>query len=144
MRHHSQRAEFYVLVLLLFPVLYLFTFSKNVTQTKPWSVPTQASNVKNPVMGNASTLKEGMALYQSFCTPCHGNKGKGDGPAAAALTIKPADHTSATMLAETDGSLFYKISEGRTPMPQYKAALTETQRWELVGFIRTLNRTVKK
>ena len=89
-------------------------------------------------------MKEGGAIYTANCTPCHGTKGRGDGPAAAALDPKPADHTSAVMRSETDGSLFYKISEGRKPMPQYKTTFTEKQRWELVDYIRTLNKTAKK
>ena len=91
----------------------------------------------------ASSMLTGKALYTNYCTPCHGDKGKGDGVASAALSSKPADHTSASIQAETDGSLFYKISEGRTPMPQYKSALNETQRWELVNYIRTLAKKVK-
>ncbi|MEO6961576.1 MAG: cytochrome c [Puia sp.] len=113
-------------------------------QSKPWPVPADAKKSKNPVAADVNALKEGKALYGSTCTPCHGEKGKGDGPAAVALDPKPADHTSAKMLTETDGSLFYKISEGRKPMPQYKAVLTERQRWELVDYIRSLNKGIKK
>ena len=144
MSRYIQKRKTYVLALVSFFILYLFSFSTVVAQSKPWPVPAQASSTKSPLANDAATIKEGMTVYQSFCSPCHGNKGKGDGVAAAALTIKPADHTSAAMLNETDGSLFYKISEGRTPMPQYKTALTETQRWELVAFIRTLNKGSKK
>jgi mono/diheme cytochrome c family protein len=33
------------------------------------------------------------AMFQSYCSPCHGKSGKGDGPAAAALKKTPADLT---------------------------------------------------
>jgi mono/diheme cytochrome c family protein len=33
------------------------------------------------------------AMFKSYCAPCHGVSGKGDGPAAAALNPKPADLT---------------------------------------------------
>jgi mono/diheme cytochrome c family protein len=39
--------------------------------------------------------------------------------------------------------LFYKISEGNSPMPPYKASLTEAQRWDLVDYIRTLAKKSK-
>lgn len=107
-------------------------------QSKQWSVPREAVNVKNPLASQVNSTLTGKALYATYCSPCHGNKGKGDGVASAALSIKPADHTSAIIQDETDGSLFYKISEGHPPMPQYKSALNETQRWELVNYIRTL------
>lgn len=38
---------------------------------------------------------EGKKLYQTYCTGCHGISGKGDGPAAKTLPVKPADHTRA-------------------------------------------------
>jgi mono/diheme cytochrome c family protein len=36
---------------------------------------------------------DGPEMFRSYCAPCHGRLGKGDGPAAAALTPKPADLT---------------------------------------------------
>lgn len=107
---------------------------------KTWVTPAAAKAVKNPTLSNATSLKDGKTLYITNCAPCHGNKGKGDGPAAAALSPKPADHTSAVVQSEKDGSLFWKISEGNKPMPSYKTVLNETQRWELVDYIRTLGK----
>ena len=110
------------------------------SQSKPWPVPASALNNKNPLSNDANTIKAGKTLYSAYCAPCHGNSGKGDGAAAIALNPKPANHTSDIIQAESDGSLFYKISEGRTPMPQYKASLTEAQRWSLVSYIKTLGK----
>jgi len=112
-------------------------------QTK-WIAPKEADNLKNPLTGNTDVLKEGKSLYTSYCTPCHGEKGKGDGVAAASLSTKPADHSSAYVQDQTDGALFWMITEGRNPMPTYKQALPENQRWELVNYIRTLAKTLKK
>lgn len=79
-------------------------------------------------------------MYVSYCAPCHGNKGKGDGPASASLNPKPADHTSAAIQSESDGTLYYKISEGHghTAMPPFKSVLTVDQRWAVINYIRTL------
>jgi mono/diheme cytochrome c family protein len=35
----------------------------------------------------------GVDLYASYCASCHGRNGKGDGPAAEALKVPPADLT---------------------------------------------------
>jgi mono/diheme cytochrome c family protein len=105
-----------------------------------WVVPETATHLSNPIAGNQTVLPEGKKIYMSNCSPCHGNTGKGDGPAAAALNPKPADHTSTVLLKETDGSLYWKISEGRKPMPSYKKALTDAQRWELVNYIRSISK----
>ena len=109
------------------------------TKAKPWVVPPAALQVKNPLAGDpASAAKEGKKTYTTYCTPCHGNGGKGDGVASASVNPKPADHTSDAVQSEPDGSLYYKMTEGRGPMISYKQVLNETQRWQLVCYIRTL------
>ncbi|MEO8713075.1 MAG: cytochrome c [Parafilimonas sp.] len=128
----------------LFSLFIFFTSALSAQTKAAWVTPHDATLVKNPLTPDNTTLSEGKKLYTTYCTPCHGLKGKGDGAAAASLNPKPADHTSATVQNETDGSLFWKISEGHTPMPQYKAAFSETQRWELVNYIRTLAKPSKK
>lgn len=109
-------------------------------QSNSWPVPAAAAEIKNPVPANSSTLKNGRTLYLAYCSPCHGNKGKGDGPASASLHPKPADHTSAAVQAESDGTLFYKISEGHagTAMPPFKSVLVSDQRWAIIDYIKTL------
>ena len=39
---------------------------------------------------------DGREMFTSYCAPCHGKSGKGDGPAASALNPKPADLTQFT------------------------------------------------
>jgi mono/diheme cytochrome c family protein len=121
-----------------FIFLTMLVTNSVMAQTKPWVAPAAAIAIKNPVPSSPASLKDGKSLYATNCAPCHGDKGKGDGPAAAALSPKPANHTSAAVQNEKDGSLFWKISEGKQPMPSYKTMLTETQRWELVVYIRSL------
>src|SRR5579871_2236569 len=140
----SFRANFSRFIVLLCLIILLTPLHRANGQSKPWVAPKEFTSLKNPAVGDPQTIKEGKTLYTSYCTPCHGDKGKGDGVAAAALNPKPADHSSAAMLNEPDGSIFYKISEGRTPMPQYKGSLSEKQRWELVSYIRTLCKAGKK
>ena len=114
--------------------------SKNASAQGKWVAPSSANELKNPVAGDAAALKEGKALYQSYCSPCHGEKGKGDGVAGGALSPKPANHSSAVVQSQSDGAIFWKLTEGRGAMASYKAALTEKQRWSLVCFIRTLKK----
>ena len=40
---------------------------------------------------NAASLKKGRALYEQYCVSCHGREGRGDGPAASALKVRPPD-----------------------------------------------------
>jgi mono/diheme cytochrome c family protein len=102
----------------------------------PWNAPGDAKKTKNPVKGVGNAKKN----VETNCVTCHGASGKGDGPAAAALPPpKPADWTSAKVQAESDGELFWKISNGRGAMPPWKH-LPEKDRWEIVNYIRTLKK----
>ncbi len=108
-----------------------------------WKAPADAKNMKNPKAdkkNDKKELAEGKKLADTNCVTCHGPSGKGDGPAAAALPPpKPADWTSARVASETDGEIFWKITNGRGAMPPWKH-LPEKDRWELVNYIRSLQK----
>lgn len=44
------------------------------------------------------------------------------------------------MKKATDGELFWKMTTGRAPMPSWQDRLSETQRWELVNYLRELTK----
>ena len=107
-----------------------------------WKAPADAKAMKNPRADKKADKKEmaeAKKLVETNCQSCHGS-GKGDGPAAAALPPpKPADWTSPKVAAESDGEIFWKISNGRGAMPPWKH-LPEKDRWDLVNYIRTLQK----
>ena len=105
--------------------------------TTPWVAPKEADEVKNPTKDNAESVAKGKKKYEQMCTVCNGKKGKGDGPGGLALKPKPTDHTSAKFHEQTDGSMFWKITQGRGSMASYKS-LTEAERWNLVSYLREL------
>jgi mono/diheme cytochrome c family protein len=104
-----------------------------------WPVPDEAKQLKNPLQPSATALKSARDVYTDKCVHCHGDTGKGDGRDANRYDPAPTDFTDVKrMSGVTDGELFYKISEGKKPMPVFKNKLTEDQRWGLVLFIRSL------
>ena len=105
----------------------------------PWVAPADARAVKNPLKKTPDVLKAGAETFRENCEVCHGPKGDGTGPTAKALTIKPANFTDPKLMAlETDGSLFWKMSKGRGAMPSWEDQLSDTERWQLVVYIRSL------
>jgi len=102
-----------------------------------WKAPPSAANRPNPVPVTANTIALGQKLYVGNCMTCHGPSGKGDGPGAAALEKRPADLAARVKAGATDGELFWKITEGRSPMISWRGQLSDTQRWELVNYIKT-------
>src|SRR6266700_2508106 len=108
---------------------------------KPWVAPDAAKQVKNPVPVNPESLAAGGQLYHENCAPCHGETGKGDGDTGKIIKKKPANFTDEKLMSlETDGSLFWKIGEGRGPMPSWKDELSDKERWQLVNYIRKLGK----
>jgi mono/diheme cytochrome c family protein len=126
-------------------VLVMLGFSAGVVAAaddyKPWVAPDSSRGVKNPVPSNPQTLAAAQQTFSDNCVQCHGEQGKGDGDTGKILKVKPANFTDPKLMAlETDGSLFWKMSEGRGPMPSWKADLSETERWQLVNYIRKLGK----
>jgi len=110
-----------------------------VTHRGQWNIPEDAKLHQNPVQPSPRALADARNLYSDNCERCHGKTGKGDGADATKYYTAPKDLTdSARMSAQSDGELFYKISEGRRPMPEFKTKLTEKQRWQLVLLMRSL------
>ena len=119
--------------------------SKKETASAPWVAPAWADTLKNLFPGDESSIAKGKGLYLQYCTVCHGEKGKGDGPGGINFEPRPADHTSEKVQSQSDGAFFWKMTNGRAPMPVHKQMLTNEQQWHLVNYIRTLKKgTVQK
>lgn len=122
---------------------FLFFFSAstlNAQSKNTWKAPKIADKLKNPHKGQFSDTKKGKELYNISCVTCHGESGKGDGIAAAGLVPKPADLTSKSVINQSDGAIYWKLTKGKsgTSMTGYKSSLSSKERWQLVNYIREL------
>jgi len=110
-------------------------------EKKPWPVPDNYKNTKNPVASNAESIADGKTLYSTHCKSCHGAKGLGDGSKAATLKTEPGNFSSADFQAQPDGGIFYKTSEGRDDMPSFKKKIADKDDiWSIVNYVRTLKK----
>jgi mono/diheme cytochrome c family protein len=106
------------------------------------SPPADYANATNPFEGQADAATAGQQIYAANCASCHGDTGKGDGPAAASLDPKPA-HLDATVKETTPAYLHWVIAEGgaaaglSSAMPAFKGALSDEDIWRVVTHIQT-------
>jgi mono/diheme cytochrome c family protein len=93
----------------------------------------------------AAAIVRGQALYGPHCASCHGPDGQGNGPAAAALRVKPTDLTLPHLWAHGDGEMFWWLShgmddpEGGLAMPSFAQTMSADDRWALIDYIRAHN-----
>lgn len=106
--------------------------------------PSAALPAPEPMKGDPA---KGKATYLQFCATCHGDAGKGDGPAAAALNPHPRNHTDAKYMSTRDDATLFKVikeggsSVGRSAlMPAWGAAVQDPDIWNLVAYLRQLCR----
>ena len=102
-----------------------------------WAVPDQEERRVNPVPPDTTSLEQGAKLFRTYCASCHGEQGRGDGPAGAGMAPRPPDLVHASS-HHRDGELAWKIATGRPPMPAWKGVLTETQIWHVVNYIKSI------
>lgn len=122
-------------------VVFVTATGFNFIQTKPWPVPDKAAKTANPLKSDAATIAAGKSLWSVHCASCHGKMGLGDGSKAAQLKTQPDDFSKAAFQNQSDGSLFYKVVEGRDDMPAYKKKIPDTDDiWSLVIYMRTMKK----
>ena len=102
-----------------------------------WDVPADKKTKASPIIFNAETAKKGETTFQLQCKSCHGEPGKAN---FVNLTPSPGDPATDKFQKQTDGALFYKITNGRVVMPTFKDILTEEERWQLIAYFRSFNK----
>ncbi len=102
------------------------------------------NEAKLELPAGALNLVEGRAIYDRSCASCHGERGLGDGPAAAAMKpAPPAIGTAAQMHGVSPAMMYRIVSIGiaGTPMASFASALTPEQRWNVVSYVNSLRAT---
>ncbi|MFQ5847246.1 MAG: c-type cytochrome [Candidatus Methylomirabilales bacterium] len=94
--------------------------------------------------------KAGKKSFSTLCASCHGETGKGDGPAAATLPTKPKDLADAKHMNSLKDAYLFKVikeggaSVGKSPlMPPWGSQLKDQDIWDVVAYIRTLAKSGK-
>lgn len=95
---------------------------------------------------SAADAAAGEAKFKQLCGTCHGNIGQGDGPAAAALPVKPRNFADAAWQGSVDDDYLVKVireggaAVGKSPMmTPFGHSLDEAQTRDIIAYIRSLD-----
>lgn len=80
----------------------------------------------------------GAFVYESFCQPCHGRDGKGDGLVVQHGFPKPASLLRDRTKNMSDDQMFRVLTSGRGRMSSYAAQLSRDDRWKAILHLRAL------
>lgn len=99
-----------------------------------------ARDADRPQM-SAALLRRGQARYRIYCTPCHGESGRGDGLAVQRGLPAPPDYRQARLRAAPAQHFYDVISDGYGVMYGYGDRIAPEDRWAIVAYVRALQDT---
>jgi mono/diheme cytochrome c family protein len=98
--------------------------------------------LSNPV-GPKAAQERGAFLFRTFCLPCHGATGKGDGPVSLRGYPPPPSLLGEKSLNLRDGQIFHILTFGQKNMPSYAAQLSPEDRWRVISFVRSMQQSAQ-
>jgi mono/diheme cytochrome c family protein len=104
------------------------------------SLPSGASQSKNPFPSSPALLQEASRHFADHCASCHGNDGSGNTEIGRNLYPPAPDMRLPATQQLSDGELYYIIHNGVrwTGMPAWGEAGDNPDSWKLVLFLRHL------
>ncbi|MEO9873003.1 c-type cytochrome [Ekhidna sp.] len=84
-------------------------------------------------------VKDGKALYDSYCQHCHGEKGNADGKVAEAYA-GVANLNGAAYLEVTEGHIFHVITYGKGLMGAHGSQVSSQDRWRIARYVKELQK----
>ena len=91
-------------------------------------------------------LAEGKVLFTTFCAPCHGVTGQGDGIIVAHGYPAPPSYSKGqssrggAMKDLTDGKIYHTITYGVNSMGSYASQVAPEDRWKIVMYVHQLQK----
>jgi cytochrome c peroxidase len=104
-------------------------------------LPVKAGKLQNPLEASSQNLRAGQIAFEKSCSGCHGKDGKANTPVALKLAVRPTNLTDRLMDTMRDGELWWVETHGVSPvMPAFAKALSSDQRWQIVLWVKDLQR----
>ncbi len=124
---------------------YRTTFGEGANATTDmmmYNIPADSIEIaervlNNPIPETEKSLAEGKILYTRYCSHCHGETGKGDGPVGKEYKGVP-NYSSDALKILNDGHIFHVITNGKGRMWPHGSQITPDDRWKIVQYVHKL------
>ena len=97
----------------------------------------------NPFNDEEKYFEQNSKVFSTFCQPCHGASGAGDGLVARRGFPPPPNLMADKAMSLSDGEIFNIITNGQNNMPALSGQITKEERWLAVNFVRQLQNKKK-
>ena len=94
----------------------------------------------NPYPVSKKILERGQERFNIYCSPCHGYTGDGEGRMRGLFPKPPTLH-SVKAINWQDGNIYHVITNGQNTMPSYAEQVPSDDRWAIIHYIRSLQRS---
>jgi mono/diheme cytochrome c family protein len=95
--------------------------------------------LRNPFTArNTAASARGDVLFATYCRPCHGTAGAGDGPVVARGYPAPVSLLAEHAVNMKDGQMFHLLTYGQANMPSYAPQMSREDRWRVILKVRQL------
>jgi len=92
----------------------------------------------NPLAIDAEIMARGVERYQIYCTPCHGDNGKGRGALYDRAGVEAGNLHEPRIVDMSAGQLFDVITNGVGLMAGYRYPIPPEDRWAIIAYVRQL------
>lgn len=109
----------------------------------PEDLPNPEKGLVNPLKPSVETLRAGEAKFQTYCSPCHGVRGAGNGRVVGPyprFSMQPPALISDKIKGWTDGQIYHIITKGRGLMKSYAYQIPTDDRWKVILYLRELQK----
>jgi mono/diheme cytochrome c family protein len=125
------------------------TISRSFTPLPYRATPEDAlragKELQRPFANEADPEPErGRMMYATYCQPCHGIGGAGDGPVVQRGFPPPSSLLAEKAVKMEDGTMFHIITYGQANMPSLASQMQPLDRWRAIQFVRSLQAAQKQ